>query len=244
MYTRKVKIVGHRGATDLLSENTVASLKEAENIGLDAIELDLRKTSDGKVVSVHDRSLYFTSGINKMVDEVTFAQLKKIGTKSGHPIPTLEEIVDAIEKTPLIFDIKEPGTAAKIVELMNKPRNRKKNWFVTSRIHSECRETIRLHPGAKVFMTAELQHPLHIVREAKEAGAYGITINIWTMNLLIYWLAKQAGLEVMIYIYKPRFILHNPTIVRLLRRFYPDMYICSDRADRLLAAFRQRPAQR
>lgn len=239
-----MKIIGHRGASDTLSENTLASLKAAENLGLDAIELDIRMTRDGQPVSVHDRNLYFTCGVNKMVDEVTFSQLTRIGTKSGHPIPRLEEVVQVIERTPLIFDIKEAGLAKKIVKIMARPENKDKLWYVTSRIHSECQEAMRLRPGTRTFMTLQLIHPLGAVRQMKDAGAYGITVNVWTMNLLIYWLAKRAGLQVMIYIYKPRFILYHPSTVRLLRFFYPDMYLCSDRADRVLAYFRQRPAGR
>lgn len=234
-----MKIIGHRGATDLLSENTVASLKEAEHIGLDAIELDIRKTIDNKIVSLHDRNLFFTCGVNKMVDEITLKKLRELGTKSGHPVPTLEEVVDAISQTTLIFDIKQEGIAKKIVSLMSKPENATKSWMVTSRVHSEAKEVLKLVPTAKIFLTARLQHPIHIIKIAQDAGAYGVTINIWTMNLMTYWLAKRAGLEVMVYVYKPRFILHNPRIVKILLRFYPDIMICSDRADRLVQIFRR-----
>lgn len=229
-----MKIVGHRGATDLLAENTLVSLKQAEKLGLDAIEFDIRKTSDNKAVALHDRNLFFTSGVNKMVDELTLAQLQKIGTKSGQPIPTFDEVVANITKTPLIFDIKEIGLAKPIVKTMSRPEYKNRQWYITSRVHSEAIEIKRQIPSAKIFLTARLQHPIHIVRAAQEAGAYGITINIWMMNLISYWLAKRAGLKVMTYVYKPRFILHNPFIVRMIRFFYPEIIICSDRADRLL----------
>ncbi len=203
-------------------------------LGLDGIELDIRKTLDGRLVSVHDRSLFFTCGVNKMVDQVTLDDIRKLETKSGHQIPTLEQIVAAVTKIPLIFDLKQSDVADEIVRIMNLPANSGKEWLVTSRLHHETARLKRLEPSLKILMTAKLQHPIHIVKAAKDAGAYGITVNIWVMNILTYWLAKRAGLRVMVYVYKPRFILYKWPIVKILWFIYPDLIICSDRADNLV----------
>ncbi len=49
--------VGHRGATGLAPEHTIASYDLALEDGADYIEQDLRMTSDGVLVVVHDEDL-------------------------------------------------------------------------------------------------------------------------------------------------------------------------------------------
>jgi glycerophosphoryl diester phosphodiesterase len=46
--------VGHRGARAYAPENTLASFKKALEIGVDAIEIDVRKTKDNEIVVIHD----------------------------------------------------------------------------------------------------------------------------------------------------------------------------------------------
>ena len=46
-------IYGHRGAPATLPENTMVSFEEALRVGVDAIETDIRVSSDGKVVVFH-----------------------------------------------------------------------------------------------------------------------------------------------------------------------------------------------
>ena len=50
-------IVGHRGAAGLAPENTIPAFIRAIEIGVDAIELDVLLTSDGKLVVHHDFQL-------------------------------------------------------------------------------------------------------------------------------------------------------------------------------------------
>ncbi len=42
--------IGHRGAKAYAPENTLTGFKKAIEIGVDAIELDVRKTKDNKIV--------------------------------------------------------------------------------------------------------------------------------------------------------------------------------------------------
>lgn len=47
-------IIGHRGAAGLAAENTVGSFKKAEELGVDAVEMDLRLRRDGQIIVAHD----------------------------------------------------------------------------------------------------------------------------------------------------------------------------------------------
>ena len=52
-----MQVIGHRGAAALAPENTQDSFDYALSLGVDAIETDIRATSDGKFILIHDKSL-------------------------------------------------------------------------------------------------------------------------------------------------------------------------------------------
>src|SRR5690606_34634502 len=53
----KGEVHGHRGARAVYPENSLVGFKYAIEIGVDALELDLVVTKDGKLVINHDRSI-------------------------------------------------------------------------------------------------------------------------------------------------------------------------------------------
>jgi glycerophosphoryl diester phosphodiesterase len=48
------KIVAHRGASQAERENTIAAFLAAKSMGADMVELDVRRTNDGRMVVHHD----------------------------------------------------------------------------------------------------------------------------------------------------------------------------------------------
>ena len=50
-------VVGHRGAMAEAPENTLASFRLAEEIGVHEIELDIRLSADGVAIVLHDATL-------------------------------------------------------------------------------------------------------------------------------------------------------------------------------------------
>ncbi len=52
-----VAVVAHRGGAGLFPENTLAAVKYALFLGVDAIEIDVQLTADGQVVVYHDLEL-------------------------------------------------------------------------------------------------------------------------------------------------------------------------------------------
>ncbi|MGZ4763626.1 MAG: glycerophosphodiester phosphodiesterase, partial [Ilumatobacteraceae bacterium] len=52
-----VEVLAHRGASRAAPENTVEAFRLAKAMGSDAVELDVRRTSDGVLVVHHDARL-------------------------------------------------------------------------------------------------------------------------------------------------------------------------------------------
>ena len=46
--------IGHRGAGAYAIENTLESFQKALDLGVNAVEMDIRKTKDGELVLSHD----------------------------------------------------------------------------------------------------------------------------------------------------------------------------------------------
>ena len=55
--TRKIYVVGHRGAAGLAPENTLPAISQACKIGVDAIELDVLLTADEEAIVYHNFTL-------------------------------------------------------------------------------------------------------------------------------------------------------------------------------------------
>jgi len=54
-------VIAHRGASNLAPENTIAAVKKAVSVGAMAIEFDVRRTSDKKLILMHDTTLARTT---------------------------------------------------------------------------------------------------------------------------------------------------------------------------------------
>lgn len=112
-------VVAHRGNRVGAPENTVAALREAVDLGADAIEFDVRLTRDGVPVLMHDAELDRTTDARGRVSSYLFSELEKVnagarfpGADHRHdPIPTLEEVLDTFRETPMVIEVKERRAA-------------------------------------------------------------------------------------------------------------------------------------
>ena len=100
-------IIGHRGASAVAPENTLAAFSHAFDGGADGIELDVRLANDGVPVVIHDATLKRTGGDTRAVAEMSSAELARIDVGSWFNrtqprlarreyskefVPTLEEV--------------------------------------------------------------------------------------------------------------------------------------------------------
>lgn len=97
-------ILGHRGASALAPENTLAAFSRAISDGADGIEFDVRLSRDGIAVVIHDATLKRTGLIDRAVNELTAAELREVDVGSwfaeraqnprqfrGEKLPTLAQ---------------------------------------------------------------------------------------------------------------------------------------------------------
>src|SRR5215213_7871369 len=75
-------IIGHRGASAVAPENTMAAFREAIAVGCDGIEFDVRLTRDRVPVVIHDSTLHRTAGLPHRVAELTWSELENVDVGS------------------------------------------------------------------------------------------------------------------------------------------------------------------
>jgi glycerophosphoryl diester phosphodiesterase len=124
-----VYVVAHRGAHIGIPENTLAAYEAAIEIGVDFVEVDLRTTRDGHIVSIHNKEIdsYVTNGEQGLVSEMTLEELKRldIGSRispqwSNERIPTFEEILHLCKgRVGIYLDLKD-ASVDKVVSIVKR----------------------------------------------------------------------------------------------------------------------------
>ena len=110
--------IGHRGAMGHEPENTLSSIRKALELGCPCVEVDVYNV-DGHLVVFHDERLErTTNGVGYIVEQ-SFDYLRSLDAGNDQPIPTLEEICQAIDtRAHLIVELKGTNTAAPVVDLI------------------------------------------------------------------------------------------------------------------------------
>jgi len=88
-------VIGHRGASALEPENSLAAFARAARDGADGIELDVLCCATGDVVVFHDDDLARLAGRPDRVADLPLAELRAVTLTSGARIPILEEALEA-----------------------------------------------------------------------------------------------------------------------------------------------------
>lgn len=106
-----MKIIAHRGASAERPENTLSSIERALEIGVDAVEVDLLLSKEGRLVVRHD-DLILHRGRWHNVRELAWQELRQCDVGQGERIPLLEELFERVAgRSPLFLDLKTFGMA-------------------------------------------------------------------------------------------------------------------------------------
>jgi len=124
---RDVLVIAHRGASDLLPDNTIESFDQALLEKADMLELDVRKTSDGRLVLYHDWYMklsgnsYQTHGLSRPASHASYSQLYDCCFKSGFQLALLENVLDRYgDKISINIELKAGGYEKDVIDLVHK----------------------------------------------------------------------------------------------------------------------------
>ena len=200
--------IGHRGASGLAPENTIAGIKKALEIGVDGVEFDARASKDGELVLMHDEKVDRTTDGAGFVRDLTFEQIRKLdaGMKfrekfAGERVPAMKEalqLLNGVKGKTTFIEIKQEGIEEKVHEAL-KAAGMRDNVYVISFHRASVRISREINKKIKTGLITEKPEDLRYALELKadifclnhaEADReiadavhkHKMLLNVWTMN--------------------------------------------------------------
>ena len=110
--------IGHRGAMGHEPENTLRSIRKALALGVDAVEIDVYSL-EGRLIVIHDRDLARTTNGTGDLKQRSFDYVRSLDAGKGEQVPTLEEVIDTVERQATVnIELKGNHTAQLVAQLI------------------------------------------------------------------------------------------------------------------------------
>jgi len=222
-------IIGHRGASAIAPENTLAAFTRAVRDGADGIELDVRLSRDGVPVVIHDATLPRPRLRKRFVARMSLAKLKQTDVGSWfnqqHPdwarleypkqtIPTLDEVFELLIN-------QAPGRFVIYVELKCGPSRKRNEELVGATVAAVQRHGLQarailisfnlrtvarikelddsLRTGALFGQRSAVKSPSRIIQAAVACAADEILLNHRVASQKLIAAANAQGLPTAIW---------------------------------------------
>lgn len=163
-------ILAHRGLTHEAPENTYEAVARTVAQGLEGLEIDVRPTSDGELVCIHDDNAARLAGIDKQIIQMSSNELRQLtferprpdgeGVLRGRPL-FLPELLD-LTRGRLLLNIEMKGANWKPQLLQEKFVDPLRERDMTSQVivsSFHYQPLMRLRRMAPEIRTGFLIHP-------------------------------------------------------------------------------------
>lgn len=223
---REPLIIGHRGASAVALENTITAFRSAILAGADGVEFDVRLSSEGTPVVIHDETLSRTHGVRRRVAELTSHELDELG------VPSLRELFELMASNELLLCLEIKGSSA---ELAERCCELVREFSFAERTIVECFD---LNVLKRVDLkTAALFEPRiypdkYIVDRALAVGASVLALHRRLAKAPLVEKAKLAGLRVIVW------TVDDPAWIPKARSLGIEALITNDPASMIEAADR------
>jgi glycerophosphoryl diester phosphodiesterase len=167
--TRQIVAISHRGEHLHHPENTLLAFQAAIDAGADYFELDVRTTTDGKLVLSHDGSVSRRTSGQGDIGKMTFDEVRALdaGIKSGPEfagtkVPTFDEALDlARGKIGIYVDVKSASAKDLVTHIEEHGMS---DHVVIYTGLSEGKEIQKLNPKLKVMPEAgTVENAKHLI---------------------------------------------------------------------------------
>lgn len=217
-------IMGHRGASAVAPENTMAAFREAIAVGADGIEFDVRLTLDGVPVVIHDSTLHRTAGLPQRISDLTSSELKSIdvgswfarrknlppGSFANETVPSLRELFTLFQSNDLTLCLEmKCDSVAEYAPLAEACCRAVKEYGFKDRVIVECFKLPALAMLKKFdaeiktaalfepsFSTPSVLSDQSVIAQATAAGASYLALHYRLARQGLVEKAKLAGLQV------------------------------------------------
>ncbi|HZE68173.1 MAG TPA: glycerophosphodiester phosphodiesterase family protein [Pyrinomonadaceae bacterium] len=238
-------IIGHRGASALAPENTLAAFTRALADGADGFEFDVRLASNQLPVVIHDATLTRTAGINTKISEASGEDLSRAGVGAwfnrkfphlarpeyeSETLPTLRDVLALFSDTRALLYLEMKGEgprwddlAGSVVELI------RRFAFTDRTVVVECfhlpalAEIKRLDAGIRTAALFEpsIKRPLSSLRidarieQARAVGSDEVAIHHRLVSARAVAKATQLGMSCVVWTVDDPRWVHRATALGL-----------------------------
>lgn len=169
-------MIAHRAAAPGCPENSLAGIRAAAGLGVDVVEVDVRRTVDGVPVLIHDPILGRRTDGHGLV---RLARARRIARRrlegSDEKAPTLDEAFDTLPSGVAIgIHVKDRGAVAAVLAIVERRGVGGRTWLLVERSHDLV--TIRRgHPSVRVILLNDWDKERSVERYLATAEAAGAT---------------------------------------------------------------------
>lgn len=145
MNARSLVRIAHRGGGHLARENSIEGIERSIALGMEMVEVDVRRTADDALVLSHDPVLHGTPL------PVAAQSLAELRAGSPHEVHTLHEALDAVRgRVRINLDIKDEAAAPGVLRAIGDAGMR--DQCIVSCLDGACLAGIReAEPSLEVF---------------------------------------------------------------------------------------------
>ena len=204
----QTQVIAHRGfhAINNSYDNTISSLKNAQELGVYGSEVDVHETSDGVLIAIHGMGHREIKNVQK----ATFDQIRSLPLTNGEAVPTFDEYLTQAKKskkTKLIIEIKShptPEQESRVVKnILAAVKKYKLSKHVEYIAFSKyvCDELVKYVPkGTQIaYLNGDIapakckelgytgiDYNINVLKKnpdwIKQCHDLGMTVNVWTVN--------------------------------------------------------------
>lgn len=180
---RHIAVISHRGYHTVHRENSLSAIQAALDAGADFVEVDVRTTSDGALVLLHDAKVDRVTNGTGVLAEKTFAEARALG------IPTFEEALAVLKGRGSVYVDVKNARAEDVIAALEKA-----GMGGHAVIYSGIRFLAEIHqarPGWKVMPEAVNEASMERVIEELHPKVIAFDSRDFRDELIIR--AKKAG---------------------------------------------------
>jgi len=167
------------------------------------IELDVHVCKSGEIVVIHDAKVDRTTNGTGYVADKTLDELRALDAGKGERIPTLQEVLDLVNrKVKVNIELKGTGTAKPVFQLLEKAV-KETGWsygdfLISSFDYDQLREFRRLSKEFSIGVLIK-DIPKGFVEFIEEIGAYSVNICIASVTRELVDDARRRATKVFVW---------------------------------------------
>ncbi|WP_346928512.1 glycerophosphodiester phosphodiesterase family protein [Clostridium sp.] len=211
----------HRGSSKNYPENTLLAFNKAIMAGSKAIELDVHKTKDSKLVVIHDEDVKRTFQGKGLIKDLTLEELSSLKSRKIEyannklcKIPTLCQVLELLKPSKSFINIElktdvihYKNIEKDVIDLIKK-YDMEDVILLSSFNHKSLEICKSIDENIKLGVLIDKKID-NIIAYAKNLGAYSLNPNVYLVNETLIELAHNNSLKVFTYTVNKPFIANH-----------------------------------